>query len=171
MSPADQKKNGKRCKMFQFNNSGNVRISTDMNLTPRFIRCGDNGIQLILWWIKMTAQGTKMGKMFGCWLLYHYRGYFCQLPWPGCAFPPLLASQLFIFPMDQFSLCTMPLAMHKSRQINFVKTENVNNLTQWMAVVSQLSSHYCVLSEDIYQRDQTIDQWHKGTRNADGMMP
>ena len=108
----------------------------------------------------------KLGKMFGCWLLYHYWGYFCQLPWPGCAFPPLLAPQLFIFPMDQFSLCTKCLAMHKSRQINFVKTENVNNLTQWMAAVAQLSSHYCVLSEDIYQRDQTIDQWHRGDKKC-----
>ena len=110
--------------------------------------CGDNGIQLILWWIKMTAREQKSGKMFGCWLLYHYRGYFCQLPWPGCAivhFPCLWLLSFKFFPWISFH-CTI---LAKSTLWK-LKMWTVNSLTQWMAL-SQQSSHLLCLSEDIYQ--------------------
>ena len=118
--------------------------------------CGDNGIQLILWWIKMTAREQKSGKMFGCWLLYHYRGYFCQLPWPGCAivhFPCLWLLSFKFFPWISFH-CTI---LAKSTLWK-LKMWTVNSLTQWMAL-SQQSSHYCVYLRT-FTRDQAIDQWH-----------
>ena len=119
----------------------------------RFIRClmrGDNGIQLILWWIKIGNKNwVKCLVVDYCIITVdifaNYRDQDVHFPASGC-------SQLFIFPRDQFSLCT---ALHKSREINFVKTWRTN-VTQWMALCL-IWGHSPGISPEIRDR---------GTRNA-----
>ena len=111
-----------------------------------------NGIQLILWWIKIGNKNwIKCLVVDYCIITVdifaNYRNQDVHFPASGC-------SQLFIFPRDQFSLCT---ALWASRCINLAKS------ILWKRFVQMWRNEWLyVLSEDIHQAS---DQ-RSGTRNA-----
>ena len=142
-----------RCKMFQFNWTQEMSEYLNWHESdPRkikFIRClmfGDNGIQLILWWIKIGNKNwVKCLVVDYCIITVdifaNYRNQDVHFPcfWLLSAFH---FSQGSVFIVH----CTASFSLHKSREINFVKTW-CTILTQWMV----LRHEHCVLSEDIYQ--------------------
>lgn len=117
-----------RCKMFQFNWTQEMSEYLNWHESDprkiRFIRClmcGDNGIQLILWWIKIGNKNwVKCLVVDYCIITVDIFWIFLPITVTRmCISPASGCSQLFIFPKDQFSLC---IALRASRCINPAKS-------------------------------------------------
>ena len=155
-----------RCKMFQFNWTQEMSEYLNWHESDprkiRFIRClmcGDNGIQLILWWIKIGNKNwVKCLVVDYCIITVDIFWILLPITVTRMCISLLLAALSFsFFPRISFhcALHCASFSLHKSREINFVKTW-CTILTQWMV----LRHEHCVLSEDIYQAsDQRSGPW------------